>query len=146
MSKELRYQKRPQIYVYSVPNQPGLKVGYTERVVKSGSDFDAVEERVKEGLVRTPNPQFKIEHYELATTNFGEYFDDHLVHKWLKKLGVNQIAGEWYDTDVETVKSVIKGIKTGRPESSNSKADFAMRPEQKLAVSQTSEYFKKHQD
>ena len=93
MSKELRYQKRPQIYVYSVPNQPGVKVGYTERVTKSGNDFDAVKERVEEGLVKTPNPQYKIEHYELAITKSGEYFTDHTVHKWLKNLGINQIAG-----------------------------------------------------
>ena len=30
MAELLNYQKRPQIYVYSVPNQPGVKVGYTE--------------------------------------------------------------------------------------------------------------------
>ena len=128
MSKELRYQKRPQIYVYSVPNQPGVKVGYTERVTKSGNDFDAVKARIEEQLIKTPNPQYKIEHYELAITKYGEYFTDHTVHKWLRNFGVNQIAGEWYDTDVETVRDVIKGIKDGRPESGNKKADFKMRP------------------
>lgn len=146
MSKELRYQKRPQIYVYSVPNQPGVKVGYTERVTKSGNDFDAVKARIEEQLIKTPNPQYKIEHYELAITKYGEYFTDHTVHKWLRTFGVNQIAGEWYDTDVETVRGVIKGIKDGRPESGNKKADFKMRPEQEWAVQKTSEYFIKHQD
>ena len=45
----LRYAKRPQIYVYEATGQPGLKIGYTERVMKSGKDFDAVEARIKEG-------------------------------------------------------------------------------------------------
>ena len=136
---------RPQIYVYSVPNQPGLKIGYTERITKSGSDFDAVKERVEEGLVKTPNPQYKIEHYELAITNSGEYFKDHLVHKWLKNFGARQLAGEFYDVSLEKVKAVIKGIKEGKPESSNEKSTFKMRPEQLLAVEQTSEYFKQYQ-
>lgn len=145
MSSELRYQKRPQIYVYSVPNQPGLKVGYTERVVKSGNDFDAVKERVEEGLVKTPNPQYKIEHYELAITKSGKYFTDHTVHKWLKNFGVTQIRGEWYDTNVETVRNVIVGIKNESPQSGNVKADFKMRPEQEIAVEKTAKYFFAHQ-
>ena len=145
MSKLLNYQKRPQIYVYSVPNQPGVKVGYTERVTKSGDDKDAVIARIEEGLVKTPNPQYTLEWYELAITNSGQYFTDHLVHKWLKNFGVQQLAGEWYDTDVEHVKSVIRGIKMERPESANEKATFEMRPEQKQAVSQTAEYFAKYQ-
>ena len=145
MSELLHYQKRPQIYVYSVPNQPGLKVGYTERVAKSGSDFDAVNERVSEQLIKTPNPQYKIEHYELAITNTGKYFDDHLVHKWLERFGAKKLAGEWYDTDVETVISVIKGIKAERPEDGQAmRKDFRMRPEQVAAVEQTAEYFQKY--
>ena len=145
MSELLNYQKRPQIYVYSVPNQPGLKVGYTERVAKSGSDFDAVNERVSEQLIKTPNPQYKIEHYELAITNTGKYFDDHLVHKWLERFGAKKLAGEWYDTDVETVISVIKGIKAERPEDGQAmRKDFRMRPEQVAAMEQTAEYFQKY--
>ena len=146
MSRELRYQKRPQIYVYSVPNQPGLKIGYTERVTKSGNDFDAVKERVEEGLVKTPNPQYKIEHYELAITKSGEYFTDHTVHKWLKNFGANQIKGEWYDCDIEQVRNTIAGIKNGRPESGNTKADFKMRPEQEYFVKKTAEYFTEHEN
>ena len=83
MPNPLTYPKRPQIYVYSCPNQPGLKIGYTERITKSRSDYDAVKERIEEGLVRTPNKQYKIEHYELAITDDGEFFKDHRVHKEL---------------------------------------------------------------
>lgn len=146
MFKELTYQPRPQIYVYSIPNQPGLKVGYTQRVTKSGSDFDAVKARVEEGLVKTPNPQYKIEHYELAITDSGECFTDHTVHKWLKNLGINQIAGEWYDTDIAHIKAVINGIKTGHPESGIDKATFKMRPEQERFVNDTANYFQKYQN
>ncbi|MBP3899271.1 hypothetical protein J6D24_00470, partial [Candidatus Saccharibacteria bacterium] len=60
MSNFLNYAKHPQIYVYQATGQPGLKVGYTERVAKSGSDFDAVKERIEEGLVKTPNKQYEI--------------------------------------------------------------------------------------
>ncbi len=141
----LRYAKRPQIYVYEATGQPGLKIGYTERVMKSGNDFDAVEARIKEGLVKTPNKQYKILHYEPAITKDGEYFTDHLVHKWLKNFGKQQLAGEFYDTDLETVKSIIQNIKNGTPEKGNaSRKNFKMRPEQELAVKQTSEYFEKH--
>lgn len=146
MSKELKYQKRPQIYIYSSPNQPGVKVGYTERVTKSNSDYDAVKERIEEGLVNTPNPQYKIEHYEPAVTKAGEFFKDHLVHKWLEKLGIQRLVGEWFDTDVATVRNIIAGIKNGTPESGNSKATFKMRPEQVKFVEETAEYFRAHQD
>ena len=146
MSKELKYQKRPQIYIYSSPNQPGVKVGYTERVTKSNSDYDAVKERIEEGLVNTPNPQYKIEHYEPAVTKAGEFFKDHLVHKWLENLGIQRLAGEWFDTDVATVRNIIAGIKNGTPESGNSKATFKMRPEQVKFVEETAEYFRAHQD
>lgn len=146
MSKELKYQKRPQIYIYSSPNQPGVKVGYTERVTKSNSDYGAVKERIEEGLVNTPNPQYKIEHYEPAVTKAGEFFKDHLVHKWLENLGIQRLAGEWFDTDVATVRNIIAGIKNGTPESGNSKATFKMRPEQVKFVEETAEYFRAHQD
>lgn len=145
MSKLLSYQKRPQIYVYSAPNQPGLKIGYTERVAKSGNDFDAIKERIDEQLVKTPNPQYKIEHYELAITNDGVQFNDHLVHKWLKNFGAKQLANEWFDTDIDTIKNILQSIKNGRPEAGNhQRKNFAMRPEQEIAVQQTSAYFKKY--
>ncbi len=146
MSNLLHYSKRPQIYVYSSPNQPGYKIGYTERVTKSGSDFDAVKERIEEGLVKTPNKQYKIEHYESAITDSGEYFMDHLVHKWLKNFGYQPLAGEWYDVSLDIIKQIIKGIKSGRPESSNNKKDFKPRPEQERFIQETSEYFKKYKD
>lgn len=146
-SNLLPYAKRPQVYVYEATGQPGLKIGYTERVTKSGKDFDAVDERVREGLVKTPNPQYKILHYESAVTDDGKFFTDRTVHKWLKTFGVNQIAGEFYDTDLETVKSVISGIKQGTPEKGNkTRKNFKMRPEQEQFVEETSSYFKKYQN
>jgi hypothetical protein len=146
MSKEINYSKKPQIYVYSSPNQPGLKVGYTERVAKSGSDFDAVKERIEEGLVKTPNAQYKIEYYTPAITKSGQFFKDHLVHKWLKNFNVEQIAGEWYDTTVGKVIAVIDGIKNETPESSNLKKTFPPRPEQERFLNETMAYFDKMKD
>ena len=146
MSKELKYQKRPQIYIYTSPNQPGVKVGYTDRVSKTNDDFQAVKERIEEQLIKTPIPQYKIEHYESAVTKDGKFFKDHLVHKWLENLGIQRLTGEWFDTDVATVRNVIAGIKNGTPESGNSKATFSMRPEQEYFVKETSEYFTAHKD
>ena len=146
MSNFLNYAKRPQIYVYQAIGQPGLKVGYTERVTKSGSDFDAVKERIEEGLVKTPNKQYEILHYESAITNNGEFFKDHLVHKWLENFGVKRLVGEFFDTDLETVKQIIKGIKNGKPQQSGTtRANFKMRPEQEKFIKETSEYFEKYQ-
>lgn len=147
MSELLQYAKHPQIYVYKAIGQPGLKIGYTERVTKSGNDFDAVKERVEEGLVKTPNKQYQILHYESAVTNNGEYFKDYSVHKVLKSNGVKQLAGEFYDTDLETVKAVIRGIKNGqRSQNISKRKNFQMRPEQKAFVEDTSTYFKKYQN
>lgn len=143
----LPYQKRPQIYIYSSRNQPGLKIGYTERVLKSGKDFDAVEARIKEGLVKTPIKQYHIEWYESAVTKSNKYFTDKFVHKWLDKFKYKCLGGEWYDVSLEQAKAVIKAIKEERPEAGNdSRKDFPMRPEQKRAVKKTSEYFKKYLD
>ena len=149
----LRYAKRPQIYVYEAIGQPGLKIGYTERVMKSGKDFDAVVARIREQHnIKTPKIPYKVLHYELAITKSGEYFTDKLVHKWLEKFEVKALRAEedgkkteFYDTDLENVKSIIQNIKNGTPEKGNaSRKSFKMRPEQELAVKQTSEYFEKH--
>lgn len=148
MTNPLTYPKRPQIYVYSSPNQPGLKIGYTERVTKSRDDFDAVKERIEEGLVRTPNKQYKIEHYELAITDDGEYFTDHRVHKELDHFDQKRLAGEWYDTTVEIVKQAIKNIKTGKRDNitGEQKATFKPRPEQEKFIKETAAYFNVHKD
>lgn len=146
MSKLLGYGKRPQIYVYSHEGQPGLKIGYTDRVTKSGDDFDAVETRIKEGLVKAPNKLYHIEHYESAITDSGKFFKDYLVHKKLKELDKKCLAGEFYDVDLSTVKGVIREIKTGKKFEPGVRADFEPRPEQKKFIEETSEYFKKYQN
>ncbi len=147
MSDLLHYQKRPQIYIYSCPNQPGYKIGYTERITKSGQDFDAVKARIEEQLIKTPNPQYKIEHYELAITDSGTWFTDHLVHQWLEKYNIPSLGGEWYDAKLDTIKSIVQAIKTDHPESAQHlRHNFSMRPEQEAAVAKTSAYFQKYLD
>lgn len=148
----LSYPERPQIYVYEAFGQPGLKIGETRRIVKSGKDYDAVIARIKEQHnIKTPKPPYKVLWYEPAVTKQGEYFGDTTVHNWLKKFGVQAIrsedgkATEFYDTDLETIKAVIQNIKNGTPEKGNiARKNYKMRPEQKRAVAQTAAYFQQH--
>ena len=152
MSELLKYRKSPQIYVYSVPglSVPGvkykaLKVGYTDR--DRTKDFDAVAERVYEQNNLPVKPL--IEHFESAITKEGRFFRDHLVHKALKDRNVRRIKDgngqEWYDTDLNTIKSILNQIKLDKRASSVDRVStFGMRPEQEKAVEETSNYFKKY--
>lgn len=145
MTKEIKYSKRPQIYVYQEHGQPGYKIGYTERIVKSGSDYDAVVSRVIGDAVKKPIPP-KIVHYELAITESGAVFTDKTVHHWLRNYGYPCLAGEYYDATLDQIKAIIHAIKLEKPESATVKNDFKPRPEQKRFIKETSEYFKKMKD
>ena len=92
MAELFNYRKKPQIYVYSVPNQPGVKVGDTSRRTKSDRDVDAVVARIEEGLVNTPNKQYKLEYFTESITSDGAYFRDHAIHKILLNRGVRRLA------------------------------------------------------
>lgn len=144
MAELLDYRKKPQIYVYSVPNQPGLKIGYTERRTKSDRDDDAVKERIEEGLVNTPEKQYKLEYFTEAITTEGNYFKDHAVHKLLIEKGFRRLATEWFDCSLDDIKASVLQIKTGKKTDSKRLGTFPMRPEQKQAVSETSLYFSKY--
>lgn len=144
MAELLDYRKKPQIYVYSVPNQPGVKVGDTSRRTKSDRDVDAVVARIEEGLVNTPNKQYRLEYFTEAITNDGAYFRDHAIHKILLNRGVRRLATEWFDCSVDDVKAAILEMKTGIRTDRNRLDTFAMRPEQQKAVEDTSLYFSKY--
>lgn len=144
MADLLDYRKKPLIYVYSVPNQPGFKVGDTSRRTKSDRDVDAVVARIEEGLVNTPNKQYKLEYFAEAITDDGAYFRDHAIHKILLNRGVRRLATEWFDCSVEDVKAAILEMKTGIRTDRNRLDTFPMRPEQQRAVEETSLYFSKY--
>lgn len=144
MAELLDYRKKPQIYIYSVPNQPGLKVGYTERRTKSDRDEDAVTARIEEGLVNTPEKQYKLEYFTEAVTDDEKFFKDHSIHKILVNHGFRRLATEWFECGLDDVKAAILEMKSGRRADRNRLDTFPMRPEQVIAVEQTSLYFSKY--
>ena len=59
--------------------------------------------------------------------------------KGIKKAGKDR--NEWYDCDVQDVKSAIEEIKTGIVVERERTQSFKMRPEQYRAVDRTIKYF-----
>ena len=130
-----RVAETPMIYAYEhigVPSHAGwLKVGYTTR---------DVETRVKEQNL-TGNIQYKIVLKRPAMRKDGTSFDDHLIHKILRKGRIRNPEGEWFVTDVKTIERAIASAAQGREAMTERIYDFPMRPEQKKAVDNTSAYF-----
>ena len=130
-----RVAETPMIYAYEhvgVPSHAGwLKVGYTTR---------DVETRVKEQNL-TGNIQYKIVLKRPAMRKDGTSFDDHLIHKILRKGRIRNPEGEWFITDVKTIERAVASAAQGREAMSDRIYDFPMRPEQQEAVDKTSAYF-----
>ena len=129
-------ESRPMVYAYSDESYPGcLKIGYTTI---------GVEKRVAQQYP-TKRPDgvvpYKIVFYESAMLPDGSVFDDHAVHRVLKKKGFECVGGEWYKCSVEDVKAAIVAIKTGTLNLENRTQTFKMRPEQAEAVEKTIAYF-----
>lgn len=138
-SNLLLAQKRPRkIYAYTTVGQPGIKVGDTTN--------DDVNVRIKQGLVSTPNKQYKLLWQDKAITDSGILFRDYQVHNALENRGITRIAGEWFDTDIDTIKSAFLEVKTGVKYEKGRNLSYSMRPEQERAVKQTSEYIKSNPD
>lgn len=130
-----RVEETPTIYAYEhlgIPAHAGwLKVGYTTR---------DVETRVKEQNL-TGDIKYKIVLKKPAMREDGTSFDDHLIHKILRRNHVRNPEGEWFVTDVETVEKAIASAVLGKDSMTDRIHDFKMRPEQAEAVEKTSAYF-----
>lgn len=126
----------PTIYAYEledVSTHKGLlKIGYTTRKSK---------ERVGEQL-KTSRVKYKIVFEESAMRNDGSYFDDHVVHRFLRNKGVKNIGGEWFACSVKELKAVVLALKTGIVNEENRTLNYKLRPEQQEAVDRASDYFK----
>lgn len=140
MSEILNYQSKPrQIYAYTVEGQKGIKVGDTTK--------DDVNIRIRQGLVNTPNPQYKIEFTDFAITTDGHLFRDYDVHRALQTLGIKRLKDssgsntEWFDTDIETVRQAFLMIKRGHKVERARTKDYELREEQKKFISETEQYF-----
>lgn len=130
-----RVEETPMIYAYEhigVLSHAGwLKVGYTTR---------DVETRVKEQNL-TGNIKYNIVLKRPAMRKDGTSFDDHLIHKILRKGHVRNPEGEWFVTDVKTVERAIASAAQGRETLAERIYDFKMRPEQEKAVKNTADFF-----
>ena len=129
-------ESNPSIYAYKILNAENrvglLKVGFTTR--------DA-EQRVKEQLL-TSGLEYEIVLIESAMRSDGSSFTDHDVHRQLKKDGFINTDGEWFRCDEEVVISAIIAVRDGDNSSRDRTLDFAMRPEQKIAVNKAASHFK----
>jgi len=133
-----RPNANPRIYSYidTNPEYKGLlKIGFTNR---------GVQERVKEQYptVRPSKLPYKIVLDESAMRKDGTTFYDFEVFKYLKKRKIKNPAGEWFKCDVKKVKAAVIALKNREENEEQRVYDFKMRPEQIMAVTKTSKYFK----
>jgi hypothetical protein len=143
MSKINFFPERPEIittiYAYELPNDSTrkgqLKIGFTNR-----SALARVTEQV--GATRA---SFNIVLEENAMRNDGSTFKDHDIHSFLRNKGFYNSDGEWFECVVEDVKAALIAVKNGGLNVENRSLDFSMRPEQKIAVEKTANYFKQYQ-
>ena len=136
---EGRAAVRPMIYAYTLKAEGYgdlLKVGYTER---------DVETRVREQVanIKLPFAIHKIVLRESAMRRDGSTFDDHAVHRLLKRHGVRRPDGEWFRCGVDEVRAAIVAVRNRQDYQAARTRDFAMRPEQAEAVRLTADYFRR---
>ncbi|MDR1539946.1 MAG: GIY-YIG nuclease family protein [Clostridiales bacterium] len=141
MNKELfppRPPAHPKIYAYedSNPEYSGLlKVGFTTK---------NVEQRVAQQYP-TKRPDGKIPYRivfaESAMYPDGSNFDDHDIHRALKKKGFPGEGGEWFRCTVSDVRAAYIAVRDRVENAENRTRDFAMRPEQEKAVHKTISYY-----
>lgn len=131
-----RTTSKPMVYAYFDELYPGcLKVGYTTI---------GVEKRIAQQYpVKRPDGSvpYKIVYRESAMLPDGSVFDDHTVHRVLKRKGIEWLGGEWFKCTVDDIKVAIVAIRTGNLNLENRTQTFKMRPEQTEAVEKTIAYF-----
>ena len=128
----------PTIYAYedTHPQYKGLlKIGYTTGEVK---------ERVAQQYPtkRPGKLPYQIVLEEPAMRSDGSAFTDKAVHRYLKKAGIKNPDGEWFECKVARVKAAILALRNGELNSENRTLSFGMRPEQEQAVEKTEQYFR----
>lgn len=159
------------IYVISIPydtHKGLLKVGRATIATDIAPDNlkpnckalnNAARKRI-DGYTKTASIPYRLEYTELAIKNISGYtfpFDDKDVHDVLMNSGIRKVqpnktsGDEWFETDLETVKSAIKAVKAGESSLSSksiqkdlSQMPISFRDEQNDAVNQTVEVFKKN--
>lgn len=132
-----RPETNPTIYAYqdTNPQYAGLlKVGFT-------STNTQVRVRAQYPTLRPGALPYKIVFEESSMRKDGTSFDDHRVHRYLRKKRIANPEGEWFRCAVKDVKAAVLAIKEGVENDENRHLDFGMRPEQVAAVEKTAAYF-----
>lgn len=132
-----RPEANPLIYAYedTNPQYRGLlKVGFTTSSAK-----DRIAQQYP--TLRPGPAPYKIVFEESAMRNDGTSFNDHEVHRYLRKKKIQNLEGEWFKCTVKEVKAAVIGLKKGIKNEENRTLDFPMRPEQAAAVEKTTVYF-----
>ncbi len=130
----------PTIYAYedTNPQYKGLlKVGFTN---------SNVQKRVAQQYptLRPGALPYKIVLQESAIRTDGSAFTDHEVHRYLRKKGIKNPDGEWFQCTVEELKATVLAVKSGIKNEDNRTLSFGMRPEQAEAVDKTIAYFQSY--
>jgi hypothetical protein len=93
---------------------------------------------------RTIGVEYKLVFEASAMRNDGTSFIDHDLHRVMESMGiqrVTRIGREWFKCNLDDVKKAFKSVKDRKIVEENRTSDFKMRPEQKVAVKKTSDYF-----
>ncbi|MBU1103619.1 MAG: GIY-YIG nuclease family protein [Nanoarchaeota archaeon] len=143
-SKEL-FSERPNInptiyaYIEHNPHLAGLlKVGYT-------STGDVKKRVAQQYPTKRPGKlPYTIVFEGSAMKNDGTSFDDHEVHRFLRKEGIKNPSGEWFECSIDEVQAAVMSIKAGRDYELERTQSYKMRPEQEEAVKRASNYFKRY--
>lgn len=127
----------PKIYAYrdKSPAYDGmLKVGFTAR---------DVEGRVAQQYPtkRPGDLPYEILFEESAIWSDGSSFTDRDIHRYLRKRGVANPAGEWFKCSVDDVRAAVLAVREGIDNEDSRTQDFSMRPEQEAAVEKAAGYF-----
>lgn len=130
-------KNHPRIYAYAEnnPNYAGLlKIGFTVR---------DVEKRVaaQYPTQRPGGKPYTIVFNEPAMYEDGGSFDDHAIHRVLRKKGIANPKGEWFRCTVEQVRAAWLAVRKRFANEEDRDQDFSMRPEQQAAVEKTQAYF-----
>jgi hypothetical protein len=126
----IRPETNPTIYAYEDTNPQYiglLKVGFT--TIDAKTRVAQQYPTIKPGEL-----PYRIVFEESAMRNDGSSFTDHDIHRHLKKIGISNKAGEWFECTVNDVKASVFALKRGDLNEESRTLDFGMRPEQAEAV------------
>ena len=131
----------PKIYAFTEPakSHKGLiRIGYTERLVGERMS----EHYPTSGPAHLDRYSVLIE--ESSMRSDGTFFKDHEIFRILKKAGIKNVGGDWYECTIDNIKSAIISAKERGEFNISRTQDFDLRPEQKNAIQVTKKYLKSY--